>query len=109
MKGSDQWFNKLALQADGNPNPNPDPNPNPSPNPDPNPSPTPTPTPIPCPNQADGKIVLHVEIGAPKRHIFGFKTMKVAVDRKHLEKDTVYSHEGMFQVRVRVRARVRVS
>ena len=61
MKGSDQWFNKLALQA-------------------------------------DGKIVLHVEIGAPKRHVFGFKTMKVAVDRKHLEKDTVYSHEGMFQV-----------
>ena len=52
--------------------------------------------------------MLHVEIGAPKRHIFGFKTMKVAVDRKHLEKDTVYSHEGMFQVRIRVRVRVRV-
>ena len=46
--------------------------------------------------------MLHVEIGAPKRHVFGFKTMKVAVDRKHLEKDTVYSHEGMFQVRVRL-------
>ena len=50
--------------------------------------------------------MLHVEIGAPKRHVFGFKTMKVAVDRKHLEKDTVYSHEGMFQV-ARVRITVR--
>jgi hypothetical protein len=61
MKGSDQWFNKLAVEA-------------------------------------DGKIVLHVEIGPPKRHLFGFKTMRVQVDRKHLEKDIVYSHDGMFQV-----------
>jgi len=61
MKGSDQLFNKLAVEA-------------------------------------DGETVLYVEIGAPKRHVFGFKTMRVQVDRKHLEKDTVYTHDGMFQV-----------
>ena len=37
MEGSDQWFNKLAVEA-------------------------------------DGETVLYVEIGAPKRHVFGFKT-----------------------------------
>ena len=61
MKGSDQWFNKLAVEA-------------------------------------DGKTVLSVEIGTPNHHVFGFKTMMVRVDRKQLEKDSVYTHDGMFQV-----------
>ena len=66
MKGSDQWFNKLAVKA-------------------------------------DDKQVLVVEIGAlhdvpPERMTPVSKTMRVRVDGKHMEKDSVYTHDGKFQV-----------